>query len=320
MIYVIITIALSVTLLGYIVIAKKLGIVDKPNDRSSHKKSTVRGGGIIFPVAIMLWGLLFNHTDWNFIGAVLLLGTIGFLDDCYSLSQLSRLFIQSIGVFMVLIELEISMNSYIYAFIVFILITGWLNTFNFMDGINGISVLYAIAILIGVYAFKNLIPHIPYSLLNTILISLFLFGCVNVRKTALAFAGDVGSLSLGIILSYLVASLIITTGRWEFILFLSVYGVDSVLTILHRILLRQNIFEAHRTHLYQYLANELKLPHMNVSVLYFSVQMFIISGLYFLSADYWSLYAIIILLSLIITYITVKNKILALHPTVSITK
>ena len=313
MIYVFITIVLSITLLGYIVIAKKLGIVDEPNDRSSHKKSTVRGGGIIFPVAIMLWGLLFNHTDWNFIGAVLLLGTIGFLDDCYSLSQLSRLFIQSIGVFIILIELDVVTLSYLYAIIVFILLTGWLNTFNFMDGINGISAMYAVAILIGVYAFKDFIPQIPYSLLNTVLISLLLFGLVNLRKNALAFAGDVGSLSLGIILAYLVASLIITTGRWEFILFLSVYGVDSVLTILHRILLRQNIFEAHRTHLYQYLANEMKWPHINVSVLYFSVQIFIISGLYFLSIKYWSLYAIIIIFSLIITYIKVKNKILALQ-------
>ena len=87
--YLFLFIALSGVMVGYIILAKRLGIIDKPNERSSHKKPTVRGGGIIFPVAVLAWALLFDHADWYFVTAVLLMGIIGFLDDRYSLSQFS---------------------------------------------------------------------------------------------------------------------------------------------------------------------------------------------------------------------------------------
>lgn len=308
--YLFLFITLSGVMVGYIVLAKKLGIIDKPNDRSSHTKPTVRGGGIIFPVAVLFWALLFDQADWYFVSAVLLMGGIGFLDDRYSLSQLPRLIIQSLGVLLVLVELGMLSLPLYYAGIAFILITGWLNTFNFMDGINGISVLYASAVLIGVYLFRDEIPEIQLSLVYTVGLSLIVFGWFNVRKNALAFAGDVGSLSMGLILAYFVSVLILTTGRWEFILFFSVYGVDSVLTILNRIKNGENIFEPHRSHLYQYLANEMKWSHIKVSILYSLLQLAIIAGLFFVDKGIWTLYAIGILSVLSLVYIFAKRKVL----------
>jgi len=309
--YIILFLALSGVMTGYIVLAKKIGIIDKPNERSSHNKPTVRGGGVIFPIAVLIWGFLFEHGDWYVVSAVVLMGIIGFLDDRYSLSQLPRLIIQSLGVLLVLLEMGLLALPIFYAGIAFILITGWLNTFNFMDGINGISVLYAGSVLTGVYLFKNFIPEIPLSLINTIALSLLIFGWFNVRKNALVFAGDVGSLSMGLILAYFVSVLILTTGRWEFIIFFSVYGVDSVLTILHRLKNGENIFEAHRTHLYQYLANEMKINHLMVSFGYAFIQIGIIWGLFILNNDYWFLYAVSCLGILVFIYILLKRYILS---------
>lgn len=308
--YFILFVVLSGMMVSYLALAKRLGIIDKPNERSSHNKPTVRGGGIIFPVAVLAWALLFDHGDWYFVSAVILMGIIGFLDDRYSLSQLLRLIIQSLGVLLVLLELGILAQTLFYAGIAFILITGWLNTFNFMDGINGISVLYAGSVLTGVYLFRDAIPDIQRSLIYAVGLSLVVFGWFNVRKNALAFPGDVGSLSVGLILAYFVSNLILSTGRWEFILFFSVYGVDSVLTIMHRLINSENIFKAHRSHLYQYLANEMKFPHLYVAFIYSLFQFMIILGLYVINRDKWAFYTVSILLMITVIYIISKALIL----------
>jgi len=310
--YIFLLIVLLGVMVGYIIFAKKLGIIDYPNERSSHNEATVRGGGVIFPITVLLWALLFDHTDWYFVSAVTLMGVMGFIDDRYSLSQLPRLIIQSLGVMLILVEIGLLSLPIFYTGIAFILITGWLNTFNFMDGVNGILVLYAGSVLTGVYIFKDAIPDIQLSLVYAIGLSLIVFGWCNVRKNAFAFAGDVGSLSMGLILAYFVSSLILATGRWEFILLFSVYGVDSVLTILHRIKNGENIFEAHRSHLYQFLANEMKWPHIKVSLLYSILQLVIIAGLFFLDKEFWTFYAIGLLLMLCLVYTLAKRKILQL--------
>jgi UDP-N-acetylmuramyl pentapeptide phosphotransferase/UDP-N-acetylglucosamine-1-phosphate transferase len=308
--YIFVGLALSAVMIGYIFLAKKVGIIDKPNERSSHEKPTVRGAGVIFPIAVIIWASTFNHMEWYFVSAVFLIGAVGFLDDYFSISQIPRLIIQSLGVMLVLIEMGFLTIPLFFAGIAFILITGWLNTFNFMDGINGISVLYAGSVLIGVYLFRDTIPDVQLSLIYTVGLSLVVFGWFNVRKNALAFAGDVGSLSMGLILAYFVSSLIISTGRWEFILFISVYGVDSVLTILHRIKNGENIFVAHRSHLYQYLANEMKWSHLIVAFIYSSIQLMVIVGLLFIDKDKWTLYSVSILTILTIMYASSKVYIL----------
>lgn len=310
MFYLLSFVILSLFMVGYLKWAEKVGIIDQPNERSSHTRPTIRGGGIIFPMAVLCWGVLFGHSGWVLILSVVLIGVIGFLDDRYSLHQLPRLLAQSISVLLLLYFVDISELGFLILVLGFILITGWLNTFNFMDGINGISVLYALSVMLGVYLFRGSIPDVPISLIYVIGIALVIFGFVNVRTRALAFAGDVGSLSLGLILAYFVAELMIATGQWEFILFLSVYGVDSVLTIVHRLIKRENIFEAHRSHLYQYLANELEFSHVSIAIIYSAFQFLIILGLKFIEPELISVYSLSIILLLTGIYTVSKYNIL----------
>src|SRR5690606_6410937 len=87
-------------------------------------------------------------------------------------------------------------------------------------------------------------------------------------QRAKCFAGDVGSVSMCFILLFAVLGLIFATGNPIYMLFFAVYGVDSVLTIIHRLMKRENIFEAHRSHLYQYLANEANGNRLVISTMY----------------------------------------------------
>lgn len=98
----------------------------------------------------------------------------------------------------------------------------------------------------------------------------FLF--FNYRKRAKCFAGDVGSISIAFWIVFLVSKLILDTGSFLWLLFLVVYGVETVCTIIHRMYLKENIFEAHRWHLYQILSNGYKIDHRLVSVLYAVLQ------------------------------------------------
>lgn len=306
MIYLLIFAFLLVFLLSYMKWAEKAGVIDRPNERSSHTRPTIRGGGIIFPAAVLIWGLFFDHNSWPFIAAAVFAGIIGFLDDRYSISQWPRLLVQSVAVGLVLWELGIITGFVIWTIVAFIIITGWLNAFNFMDGINGISAFYATSVLLGVWLFADNLPSNDMSLIYVVILSLMTFSWFNARKRALVFAGDVGSLSMGIVLAYLVTNLIVSSGRWEFIIMLSVYGVDTVLTIVYRILQKENIFEAHRSHLYQYLANEMNWNHLLVSFIYATTQLLIILGLYLLDIRLWLIYALIVLVSLGLVYILSK--------------
>jgi len=103
------------------------------------------------------------------------------------------------------------------------------------------------------------------------------------------------------------------TGDLTYILLLAIYGVDSVLTILHRLILRENIFEAHRKHAYQLMANELKIMHVAVSAFYMLMQAIVAVGLLLVHPDFkWHYTAGVLLLSGIL-YILFKRKYFKLH-------
>ena len=142
--------------------------------------------------------------------------------------------------------------------------------------------------------------------------SVLVFCFFNFRKKAKCFAGDVGSVGIAFILLFLIGRLIIGTGDFSWIVLLSVYGVDSVLTIIHRLMLHENIGLPHRKHLYQIMANELKIPHVMVSSIYMVVQAIIVVGyIMYMDYGYWYLIGTVILLSLI--YICFMKKFFRLH-------
>lgn len=264
-------------LLIYMPIADRLNIIDKPNQRSSHTTPIILGGGIVYPIVIALGTFLFNADYLLFLAGVALLAIVSFIDDRTPLPSVFRLGVHLIAVIAMLLSAGILKEGMLAFAIALILVIGWINTFNFMDGINGITALYSLSIMLSSYLAYDfwglnlaITGFIEWLLLLGIGASIA-FSFFNVRKRARCFAGDVGSISLALFLAFAILQLVAFV-NFSFIGFLLVYGIDSVLTIFHRILKKENILEAHRSHLYQYLANEMKWGHLPVSFTYFFIQ------------------------------------------------
>jgi UDP-N-acetylmuramyl pentapeptide phosphotransferase/UDP-N-acetylglucosamine-1-phosphate transferase len=145
-----------------------------------------------------------------------------------------------------------------------------------MDGINGMTGLYNLIVLISLqYLNWKIVSFTPPDFINLAILATVVFLFFNFRKRALCFSGDVGSMALSFWIITLLLQLMIKTESLIWILFLAVYGIDSVCTILHRLYLKQNIFEAHRLHFYQILSNERGISHLKVSAIYAAIQLLI---------------------------------------------
>jgi UDP-N-acetylmuramyl pentapeptide phosphotransferase/UDP-N-acetylglucosamine-1-phosphate transferase len=293
----------------YFKIADHFSIIDKPNERSSHKKITLRGGGIIFYFGAILFFLLNDFQYPFFVAGLTLIAAISFADDISPLSSKLRLPIHFTAMALMFYEWGLFSQPWYYIAIGFIFSVGIINAYNFMDGINGITGAYSISVLLALLFVNLKVNHfIDNELIYFSLIAVMVFNYFNFRKKARCFAGDVGSVTIAFLLVFLLGKLIIQTGHFSYIFFLSVYGVDSVLTIIHRIKLKENIFEAHRKHAYQIMANELKIPHLFVSLFYGILQL-IISITTILSP----LVAIVLTIWLGVSYIFFKRKYFHLH-------
>jgi UDP-N-acetylmuramyl pentapeptide phosphotransferase/UDP-N-acetylglucosamine-1-phosphate transferase len=277
MIYFLLTALFFVVLLIYLKIADHYNIIDHPNERSSHTRVTIRGGGIVFLFAAT--GALVWHFEFYLpLCGILLISIISFLDDIYTLSNRIRILfhVASVSLFFIFLDVFALFSSWEIA-LLYILVIGIINAYNFMDGINGMTGLHSLVVLSGLqyvnlYKIKFITTDMIW--LPTIACGVFLF--FNFRKKAKCFAGDVGSITIALWIILLLLKLILVSHAWAYLLFLAVYGVDSILTIIHRLMLKQNIFKAHRSHLYQLLANEQRIPHLLVSSCYTLIQLLII--------------------------------------------
>ena len=290
----------------YFIIADRFNIIDKPNERSSHSGITIRGGGIIFPISVLVWYLGFGFQLPWLLAGVLLIAMVSFIDDRFTIKPLPRLLVHLLSVMLVLVELGALSWPWYFWLIALVLIIGWLNAFNFMDGINGITVFYGLAVIAPIAWLNHENGILPTSLLTVMLIGLAVFAFFNARKKAKAFAGDVGSISLGLIIAYLMITMMIVDQSWHYILFVAIYGIDAVITIVQRLVKRENIFQAHRSHLYQYLANERKIPHVWVSASYALLQLLLSFGLILIGAEYSALYLAVIFIVLTTAYFPMK--------------
>ena len=304
--YLVIALILFILELLYFKIADRYNIIDKPNHRSSHSSITLRGGGIIFPIA-MLIAFVLGYSSWSVTLAVVLVAAVSFIDDIKPLSQLPRFGSHVVAFLLVAYDLNLFAEPLWILPLVLVLLIGWMNAFNFMDGINGITVLYALSAIVS-FAFLD-IHESSFPLLITMGLSCLVFGIFNVRAKAKTFAGDVGSISMALFLGYFMIKTIIDSGQIGYILFFSVYGIDAVITIVNRIKKRENIFEAHRSHLYQYLANEWGYSHVLIAFVYAILQ-FLINGLviYLDSNGSLSLLAIVGILGILaLIYLLVRT-------------
>ena len=299
--------------LFYFKLADKYNIIDKPNERSSHTRITLRGGGVIFYFGALVYFLASGLNYPWFMLALTLITAISFIDDIRSTSQKLRLLFHFSAMVGMFYQWGLFSLFWWWIIIALIVCTGIINAYNFMDGINGITGGYSLTVLLALaYINTEVVSFVEQSLINTEIMAVFVFCFFNFRKKARCFAGDVGAVSIAFIILFLIGKLIIHTEDFSWIILLSVYGVDSVLTIIHRLILHENIGLPHRKHLYQLMANELEIPHMVVSAVYMILQLFIVAGLLWLPVDHW-VYFFIVIGSLVVIYIIFVKKYYPLH-------
>ena len=319
LLFLLIFLLLLVAEVMYFRIADKCNIIDKPNERSSHSSIVLRGGGIIFMLGLWIWAAFYGFSYPWFLAAVTLIAGVSFVDDIRSLPDSVRLVAQFVAMGLMFYQLDmLHWEMWWVVPLALIVCVGASNIINFMDGINGITGGYALASLIPIYILNNEMGFVEESLVMTVILADVVFCLFNFRPQGKAkcFAGDVGSIGIAFILLFLIGLLIMRTGDVTYLIFLLVYGVDGCLTICHRILLRENLGEAHRKHAYQLMANELKIGHVKVSLLYMGLQLVISLGFVFLVPEtvlaHW-IYFVAAIVILAWAYVAFMRKYYHLH-------
>lgn len=316
--YIIIAILLIVAELVYFRIADKCNIIDKPNERSSHTKVVLRGGGIIYVLGVWLYAAFFGFENWPFIVGITLAAGISFVDDIHSLPDSVRLVVQFIAMFLMFGCWGIlHWESWWIIILGLILCVGITNAYNFMDGINGMNGGYTLAVLLPLAWLNAKLGFVDQRLIVVAILADLVFCFFNFRPKGKAkcFAGDVGSVGAAFIVLFLLGLLVLQTRDITYIVFLAVYGIDSVFTIVHRIMLHENLGEAHRKHAYQIMANELGMEHTVVSSIYMALQLAICTGMILIPNTplwHWG-YLLGIGLLLLIAYLLFMKKYYHLH-------
>lgn len=271
--YIIFFIVLIAMAFIYLKVAMKYRILDNPNYRSSHVKPTIRGGGILFLFGLLLFFFWNNFPDPIFISGVFVVAVSSFVDDIFTLSAKIRWPFQLLAVILLFYQIGLEhFPLWTYAPLL-ILAVGFVNLFNFLDGINGITGFSSMVVLLAFYYLNQDFPVVDDSFLIIIMLSVVVFGYFNFRQKALMFAGDVGSITMAMILFYLGVKYILVTESPLIICLYMVFGADSTLTLFYRIAKREKISTPHRHHIYQKLVDNFKFSHLQVSGMYALLQL-----------------------------------------------
>ena len=339
--YLIIAAILLAAELLYFFIASRCNIIDKPNERSSHTKVVLRGGGIIFTIGLWVWSAFFGFQYPWALAAVTLAAGVSFIDDIKSLPDGVRLVAQFAAMFMVFHQIGmLHWNMWWMVLLGLIVCVGATNVYNFMDGINGITAGYSLAVLVPLLCLNGMpglaghdvivaghdilapgqetAPFVEPSLIVVAILSVLVFSIFNFRpkNRAKCFAGDVGSVGIAFIVLFLIGCLIMKTHDITWLTFLLVYGIDGCCTIIHRIKLHEPLGQAHRKHAYQIMANELGMSHVVVSLIYMALQLAISLVMVYLIPDtpqaHW-IYLLAVGLLLALAYVLFMKKYYPLH-------
>ena len=319
MIYMALFLLLLIAELLYFRIADKCNIIDKPNERSSHTTIVLRGGGIIFLIGAWVWSAFFGFEYPWFLAGLTLVAGISFVDDIHSLPDSVRLVAQFAAAAMAFHQLGILHWSMWWIVILALIVyVGATNIINFMDGINGITAGYSLSVIVPLALVNAKDGFVSQSLVISMILALLVFCLFNFRPKGKAkcFAGDVGSIGIAFVMLFLLGKVIIKSEDVTWLIFLIVYGVDGSMTIAHRIMLHENLGEAHRKHAFQIMANELKIGHVKVTALYMTMQFVISLGFVYLCPNnvtaHW-IYLVCVLLALTMAYMVFIKKYYHLH-------
>ena len=323
--YIIVAGVLLAVELLYFKIADKCNIIDKPNERSSHSTIVLRGGGVIFTISMIAWAIMMVAQNNDivpylpFLGGLVLIAGVSFWDDVHSLPDSVRLVAQFVAMGLMFWSMGIlRWDMWWGVAIALIVCVGATNIINFMDGINGITAGYALAVLVPLVLLNGQVGFIEPSYLVVAILGVLVFCWFNFRPKGKAkcFAGDVGSIGIAFIMLFAIGRVIVQTGDVTYLVLLLVYGVDGCLTIAHRIMLHENLGQAHRKHAYQLLANELGWSHVTVSLLYMGMQLVVSLGFIYLCPNtmlaHW-IYLIGAAAILAVAYILFMKKYYHLH-------
>lgn len=299
--------------LAYMPIARRNGWTTEHNVRRDGHPITVIGGGIIFYLGVILWSLgmalIYNIPapgSYFLIGLTMLAAT-SFADDVLRLPVWVRLVVQFFAAAFLCFGFSEIFDNTLVGLLYIVAVVGFVNGYNFMDGINGITAAYSVVVL-GILLYTNLFvtPFASGSLIAIALGSAFIFGIFNFRCHALTFAGDVGSISMGFIISNLLTQYCLASGNIFGLVMISVYAVDIFATIFRRIIEGDNIFRAHRKHIYERLYFVWKVPQLVISSVYAMLQLAISAGYLALTDDASKLiYFVSVYGGLTLLYITI---------------
>jgi UDP-GlcNAc:undecaprenyl-phosphate/decaprenyl-phosphate GlcNAc-1-phosphate transferase len=311
--YLAFVILLLVVSLVYYKVARVFQIVDLPNHRTMHQGATIRGGGVIVLFGMVISSIFLQYPGIYFIAGLIIIGITGFVDDLVDLPGKVRFPFQIVAMLLMFMEMDFFQYHWVVLLIVLIVATGVLNAFNFMDGINGLTAGYSLVLVFSMIYLNEQVQHvIERGWLYCYLLAIAVFGFFNFRKKAVCFAGDVGSLTIAFINVYLLLKFILETGHFILVFFLTLYGIDTIFTIIQRLANRENIFEAHNKHFFQVAVRKLGFSHIQMSGIYMMVQVaintIIILMLTYSQVNQW-LIMFVMLAVLSGTYILMKFKI-----------
>lgn len=319
MFYLFITLLLLISELFFFRVAKIFNIIDKPNERSLHTEITIRGGGIIFPISAFIYFFYSEMQYPYFFIGLFLIALVSFLDDIYTIPNRYRIVVHFLSLFLLLYQIDTYFQIGVGLLLLIIILVGIINAYNFMDGVNGITGGYSLITLLTLFYVNNYLTNfVTNEFIIIISLGVLVFNFFNFREKAICFAGDVGSVSIAFIIIFLIVKLISLSNQYIYILFLSLYGIDTIFTLFIRIWRKENIFKAHNKHFFQLLVHKWALSHLQVSLIYACVQLIVNSVIIFVikSKQDKIVVSITILAVLSCIYIYYRMKIIKLRITI----
>jgi len=238
----------------------------KPNVRSSHREPTPQGGGLAVVAAtiaaawlgIFGFGVSIAPPPAIVLAAVVLMACIGAVDDIRPIEVVPRLLLQALAVAAVIYALPDNLRVvpvmpwWLERILLFVGGVWFVNLVNFMDGIDWMTVVEVVPLTGALVAIGALGALPAYGVVVALALggAVAGFGYFN-RPIAQLFLGDVGSLTIGLILGWLIV-LLAGSGHLIAALLLPLYYLaDTTITLLRRLARREPIWKAHRTHFYQ---------------------------------------------------------------------